>query len=318
MDVGTALATMQTDVIAKIGSPDGTGIIQSSVSTNAAAIATVNGKLAASWSVTLNANGYVSGIRSYNDGSTAGTIFIGDIFQVAFPGQNGGAPVPVFGIGSVNGAAKVVLRGDMFVDGSITGTMIQAGTIDAVHLKASSITAGKIAAGAINVGNLIADDVIVTGHLQVNSVAVVSVSSPADQIGVPDTTSAPRLIATLTVFVVAGGGNLLIQGGIQHQLDPGRGRLGKLPSYLTGRLPFPDVLHPDQLRLRAAEETPDPADGGLQQLHDHHGQPTNHSGPAGGCTRISSDRPVLDTLAIWTIRSQPQFPGTLTCMEARR
>ena len=69
VDVGTALATMQTDVIAKIGGPDGAGTIQSSVSTNATAIATVNGKLAASWSVTLNANGYVSGIRSYNDSS---------------------------------------------------------------------------------------------------------------------------------------------------------------------------------------------------------------------------------------------------------
>ena len=230
VDVGTALATMQTDVVAKIGGPNGTGTIQTSVSTNATAIATVNGKLAASWSVTLNANGYISGIRSYNDGSTAGTIFIGDIFQVAFPGQNGGAPVPVFGIGSVNGAAKVVLRGDMFVDGSITGTMIQAGTIDAVHLKASSITAGKIAAGAINVGNLIADDVIVTGHLQVNSVAVVSVSSPADQIGVLDNTSAPRLIATLTVFVVPGGGNLLIQGGFNINSIPGGVGSGSFPA----------------------------------------------------------------------------------------
>ena len=86
------------------------------------AIATVNGKLAASWSVTLNAQ-TADAKRMPPHGSTAGPIFIGDIFQVRSRGRTGGAPVAVFGIGSVNGAAKVVFPGHMFVDGNMTGTM---------------------------------------------------------------------------------------------------------------------------------------------------------------------------------------------------
>ena len=196
----------------------------------------------------------------------------------------------------------------MFVDGSITGTMIQAGTIDAVHLKASSITAGKIAAGAINVGNLIADDVIVTGHLQVNSVAVVSVSSPADQIGIPDNTSAPRLIATLTVFVVAGGGNLLIQGGFNINSIPGGVGSGSFPA--TSQADYRFLMSYIQINFDfGLQETPDPADGGLHRLHDHHGQPTKSLWACRGRARVSSDRPVLDTLAIRAVRSQPELPG---------
>ena len=71
--------------------------------------------------VTLDVNGYVSGIRSYNDGSVAGTIFLGDIFQFAFPGQSGGSPVPVVQIANVNGSPKIVWRGDMYGDELVVG-----------------------------------------------------------------------------------------------------------------------------------------------------------------------------------------------------
>ena len=196
------------------------GDLNSSVSTNATAVAGINNKLAAQWTLTLNVQGYISGMRSYNDGSVAGTIFIGDIFQIAFPGLNGGAPVPVYTVANVNGVPKIVFRGDMYADGDITARMIRAAQVQAVHLEANSVVAGKIAAGAINVSSLIADNVVITGHLQVNSVAVVSVANGGTQ-GFTDVAVTPRVLTSLTILVSPGGGNLLINGEMFMENNPG-------------------------------------------------------------------------------------------------
>ena len=215
-DVDSALAELNTDVVAKIGLPGQPGAIQASVSTNSTAIAAVNGKLAAQWTVTLDANGYVSGIRSYNDGSVAGTTFIGDVFQFAFPGQAGGSPVPVVQIANVNGAPKIVWRGDMYGDGTIIARMVSAAQIQAIHLAAQAVEAGKIAAGAINVGNLIADNVVVTGHLQANTASATYAAVPADMIVTDSGAGGGALgnglheITSLVVAVVAGNSGLLI------------------------------------------------------------------------------------------------------------
>ena len=210
----SSLSSFTTTVNAHFGDLD------SSVSTNATAVAGINNKLAAQWTLTLNVQGYISGMRSYNDGSAAGTIFIGDIFQIAFPGLNGGAPVPVYTVANVNGVPKIVFRGDMYADGDITARMIRAAQVQAVHLEANSVTAGKIAAGAINVSSLIADNVVITGHLQVNSVAVVSVANGGTQ-GFTDVAVTPRLLTSLTILVSPGGGNLLINGEMFMENNPG-------------------------------------------------------------------------------------------------
>jgi hypothetical protein len=215
-DVDFAVAELNSDVVAKIGLPGEGGAIQASVSTNSTAIATVNGKLAAQWTVTLDANGYVSGIKSYNDGSVAGTTFIGDIFQFAFPGQAGGSPVPVVQIANVNGSPKIVWRGDMYGDGAIIARMVSAAQIEAIHLAAQAVEAGKIAAGAINVGNLIADNVVVTGHLQANTASATYAAVPADMIVTDSGSGGGALgnelheITSLVVAVVTGNSGLLI------------------------------------------------------------------------------------------------------------
>lgn len=123
----SALASLTTSVTASIGA------LNASVTTNATAVATINGKLAAQYSVTLDVNGYVSSLKSYNDGTFSSWTFVGTVFQIAFPGVSGGSPIPVFQVGTVSGAAKIVFRGDMVGDGSIIARDMSAGSITALN-----------------------------------------------------------------------------------------------------------------------------------------------------------------------------------------
>ena len=306
----TSFSSFSTTVNAHFGTLDAT------VTTNATAITTVNNKLAAQWTLTLNVNGYISGMKSFNDGSATGTIFVGDIFQVAFPGQNGGNPVSVFGIGNVNGAAKVVLLGDMFVDGIVTARMIQAAQVQAVHLTANSVIAGKIAAGAIDVGTLIADNVIVTGHLQVNSIAVVSVAFPADFTFIEAPQGFPRLVGQLSVFVVPGGGNLLVTAGFTITSVPGGAESGNSPATSNAIIPFLTSfiqVNFDGARYRKRVIPPVAVYSNLMTIQ---GSPTVNFG-------LNGVAPGFHTIDLYYIQGGSGLNLTvqeisITCMEARR
>ena len=149
VDDQEAFATYQTEVSASFGN------VNAAITTNATAIATLNGYAAASYALTLDVNHYVTGYQLVNGGPGASAFtVIADIFQVAKPGVAGGAPVPIFTIGSIGGSPKIGIRGDMLIDGTTTGAMIQAGTIQAVNIAAGAITADKIQAGSISTAQL--------------------------------------------------------------------------------------------------------------------------------------------------------------------
>jgi hypothetical protein len=82
-----------------------------------------------------------------------------DNFYVAFPGAAGGTPGPVFAIGNVGGAAKIVMRGDMYVDGGVITRMIQAGAITTVTLDALSVNTSKLAINSVGIDQIIANAV---------------------------------------------------------------------------------------------------------------------------------------------------------------
>jgi predicted phage tail protein len=84
-DAASALAAYEITVTASLGD------LTADVSTNSTAIATVGGKLADQWMVTLDVNGFMSGIQAYNDGSTANMTIIADNFQIASPAHINGA-----------------------------------------------------------------------------------------------------------------------------------------------------------------------------------------------------------------------------------
>lgn len=108
------------------------------------AIADINGNLATRATLSLNTQGKIVGYNIYN-GADLGTFDIeADFFRVGKSGVTGGSFVPVFQVGTVGGVAKLVLRGDIFADGSITAQKLIINELSAITASAGTITAGKI------------------------------------------------------------------------------------------------------------------------------------------------------------------------------
>jgi hypothetical protein len=87
------------------------------------------------FAVTLNNNGQVTGLVQL-DGSAAGSNFtvVADKFQIAQPDAAGGGAVPVFTISSVSGTPKLVFRGDMIGDGTISALKLNAASIATLYI----------------------------------------------------------------------------------------------------------------------------------------------------------------------------------------
>lgn len=138
-DDDVAFAAYQVSVSASFGD------VSADITTNSSAIATLDGYAAAAYSVTLDVNGYATGFELVNGGSgiSAFTITV-DKFQIAAPGVSGGTAVPIFTVATVNGAAKVALRADMYIDGSITAAKLNVGTLSAITADIGTLTTGKI------------------------------------------------------------------------------------------------------------------------------------------------------------------------------
>lgn len=137
VDTQAALADLTSSVTATFGS------LTSQVTVNSSAIAQLNGYAAARYSVTLSVDGYASGFTLINGGTgvTSFTV-LADKFQVALPGFAGGAVTSVFTIAAVGGAPKLVFRGDMIGDGTITAGKISVGTLSAIKADLGTVTAG--------------------------------------------------------------------------------------------------------------------------------------------------------------------------------
>lgn len=138
-DATTAFANFQIDVSADFED------VHSSVTEQASAIATLNGQAAAQWAVTVDVNGNVIGINLINGGAgTSEFSVVADKFRVAFPGVAGGAPVTVYTIANVGGVPKIVFRGDMLGDGSVTVQKINASNISSISSNFGEMIAGII------------------------------------------------------------------------------------------------------------------------------------------------------------------------------
>jgi hypothetical protein len=150
------------------------------------------------WQVKLNAQGYVAGLQLYNDGTESAFAISADVFQVAWPGVDGGDPQPVFQIANVSGSAKIVWRGDMIGDGTITVGKIAAGAITTVKLDARAITTDKISINGVETDN------VLQGAITLPTVAIGSSRS----ISITTSDQEVTLVSLTTTVVV---GTLLIQ-----------------------------------------------------------------------------------------------------------
>ena len=139
----TAFASYKQVVSAQVGATN------ASVTTNASAIATLNGYAAAQYSVTLDVNGYATGFNLFNGGVGISTAtFVQDKFQIAAPGIGGGAPVPIFTVANVAGSPKIAIRGDVYADGTVNAIAIVAGSITS-----DSGAIGTLSVKALSIGD---------------------------------------------------------------------------------------------------------------------------------------------------------------------
>lgn len=151
VDAEAAVANLEETVGAEFGP------VKAQVITNTSAIATIDGYAASQWSVLTDVNGNVAGLVLFNEGASKTSFdVIADAFRVCWPGVSGGDYVPVFTIANVSGSAKLALRGDMLVDGTIVARMVQAGAITAVAIEAGSINTTKLAVNSVDINALIA------------------------------------------------------------------------------------------------------------------------------------------------------------------
>jgi hypothetical protein len=150
--LGNALADIVTETTARTNADNALAAVDQTLTTAlngniaqvnilAASIDGIEGR----FGVAINTNGQVVGLIQL-DGSAAGSNFtvVADKFQVAQPDAAGGTPVPVFTIANVGGSSKLVLRGDMIADGTITATKINVSSISAFTANLGTVTAGKM------------------------------------------------------------------------------------------------------------------------------------------------------------------------------
>jgi hypothetical protein len=167
-----AFASYQLTVSASIDS------VHSSVTTNATAIAELNGFAAAEYAVTLDVNGYASGFNLLNGGPGFSTFtIVADKFQIQLPGYNGSAPYAFFTTGTVNGTPSVGINGNMYLDGTLFARSIVAGDITSVQIAAQTITSASGVIGNLGVKTLsIADNAVTVPVVQTLSSSILATS----------------------------------------------------------------------------------------------------------------------------------------------
>lgn len=147
---GSAIVTSITTLTASVGANT------AAITVNSAAVANVNGRLAATWGLTLDVNHYITGMQFLNDGTTSALVFNTDNLIIAKPGIL--TPITMLSLQTVNGVSTMALRGNFIADGTITTNAIAANAITAAKISVTALSAisaniGSITAGIITSAN---------------------------------------------------------------------------------------------------------------------------------------------------------------------
>jgi hypothetical protein len=133
-----AIASLDTTVTASIDD------LTASVNENATAVADINGNLAASYGLIVDANGNIASIQALADGTGSALKFLADVIQFAIPGVTGGDAKTILQIGNVNGVPTLVLKADVLGDGIITAQHLVSGDVSALFGSFGTMEAGVI------------------------------------------------------------------------------------------------------------------------------------------------------------------------------
>ncbi|EKS29271.1 hypothetical protein [Afipia felis] len=133
-----AIASLDTTVSASIDD------LTASVNENATAVADINGNLAASWGMEVDADGAIASLKALAGGGTSALKFLADVIQFAIPGVTGGDAKTILQIGNVNGVPTLVLKADVLGDSTITAQHLVSGDVSALFASFGTMTAGVI------------------------------------------------------------------------------------------------------------------------------------------------------------------------------
>ncbi len=131
-----ALASTASTISARLDTGD-----YAAVKTQSSANASTLSGVVAKYAVKVDANGHVTGFELISDGTTSNFVIISDNFQICKSGATPGTPVPVFTLGTVNGASAVGVAGNLIVDGSIITRTIAA---ENITVPRSAFTQGTV------------------------------------------------------------------------------------------------------------------------------------------------------------------------------
>lgn len=149
-DVADNAAAITAEAVARADGDSALAATVSTVSTtvsgHTASISTINASidgLQASWSVSVNVDGNVTGlVRLSGDDQSSYFTVLADSFLVARP--DGTNATAMFGVGQVNGVTQVGINGNLIIDGSVLARHITVGSLDAITANLGTVTAGVI------------------------------------------------------------------------------------------------------------------------------------------------------------------------------
>lgn len=122
----TALAGRATTLEATVNSStDGNAALKARITTEESARVTLEGKFNLTYSLTLNANGFITGVKFNNNGSTGTAAFDVDNFYVGRGGVTSQRPFEIVG-------STVYVAGTAFRDGSITAQKLNVSSLSAI------------------------------------------------------------------------------------------------------------------------------------------------------------------------------------------
>lgn len=107
-----------------------------------AVVVDANGNVVASYTLALNANGRVVGVRIDNNGTVGNFVVQADKFAFVLPGQNG--EIPLFVAGVVAGQNTFGVNGNLMVDGSVYARSLNVTRLSALTAKLGTMTAGQL------------------------------------------------------------------------------------------------------------------------------------------------------------------------------
>ncbi len=202
-DIASANAAIAAEITART---DGDTAIASDVTTlqttvagNTSSITTnttsING-VEAQWGITIDSNNQVVGMIRL-DGGQSESAFTAVVDKFTIAKLDGSDPIAVFQVGTVGGATKIALAGDMLVDGSIVAQAIAANAITADKINASAVTADKINSNAVTADKINAN-AVTTAKIAAGAVT-------ADEIGANAVTAAKINVTSLDALAVDAG-----------------------------------------------------------------------------------------------------------------